>query len=575
MKIRNLFGCIMTLLFVFVLSVSHDSSAQPLKKEVSKEFAKTAIQSIHVKEAYKVDDAEYTVGIFSKSNLGSGRAGIEGIALLGGFALAFALFKKSKTLFALFILGFSLCVIEQLVFNTDGYSLAVLPLVPMYRDPGANEGGGLSQEMLDDAMKKMSKKTSEAIAESVEKATKGKIGMEEFKAGLKEAGIEEGTIKKLEGILKEQGAELAKLKSRKTTKRQKGAYKEVINAAFEDKDFLDDIAKSAKRKGSMSKDAWDDPDVNKVNPTTVTTGNITTDTGGNALFDLLNADEIDDLNLQVPFIEDYCSVSRTSRAAFIYADFLPLNGDAGFTAENAPKSQLDFKVQVKSLSPKKVTAYDIMSEEAVTDVPQLQSVANTILLKKVLLKRQNGILFGDGTGNQPIGVQTLAKKFDPTTWSANAPDKVVQPNLYDCIIAGANQIQNTFNYVDENEYYPNLVLLNPKDFAALKLKKNQFNQYLFPQFVIGPNKDQVIDDLRIVSRRQIPAGKVMMGDFQMLRIINYVDYNLRMGYINDQLINNLFTMVGESRFFTLIKTLDTIAFIYDDISAIQAGITAG
>ena len=304
------------------------------------------------------------------------------------------------------------------------------------------------------------------------------------------------------------------------------------------------------------------------------TGNITTDTGGNALFDMLNADEIDDLNLQDAFIEDYCTVSRTSRAAFIYADPLPLNGDAGFTAENAPKSQLDVDWQVKSLSPKKVTAYEVLSEEAVTDIPQMQSVANNILLKKAILKRQNGILFGNGTGNQPIGVTSLAKPFDPTTWSAGVLDKVASPNLYDAIVACANAIQNTYNYVDENEYYPNVVFLNPKDFAALKLRKNEFGMYLFPQFVIGPNKDQVIENMTIISRRQIPAGYIMIGDFTKLRIINYVDYNLRMGYINDQLINNLFTMVGESRFFTLIKTLDKVGFVYDSIQNVYNGIQA-
>lgn len=441
------------------------------------------------------------------------------------------------------------------------------------------EEGGISQEKLNDALEAMGKKTSEAIATQIDKATKGNIGMEEFTKTLTEAGIEKGVIAKLEGILKEQGAELAKLKM-KGNKSGKKTMKSIIHAAFENEDFINS-AKVAIETGAigkgMSKNAWESPEsiANKVAPTTVTTTtNITTDTGGNALFDMLNADELDDLNLQVPFIEEYCSVSRTSRAAFIYADPLPLNGDAGFTAENAPKSQLDINWQVKSLSPKKVTGYEVLSEEAVTDIPQMQSVANNLLLKKVMLKRQNGILFGDGTGNQPLGVKSLAKAFDPTTWSANGNDKVINPNLYDAVIACANAIQNTFNYVDENEYFPNVAFLNPKDFAALKLKKNEFGMYLFPQFVIGPNKDQVIENMTIISRRQIPAGKIMIGDFTKLRIINYVDYNLRMGYINDQLINNLFTMVGESRFFTLIKTLDQIAFVYDDIQNVYNGIQA-
>lgn len=544
------------------------ATASP-ERQMNKEYAASAIISTEVKEAYKVDDAEYSVGLFSKDNLGTSLGvGSEGIALLGGIALLASIFKRS----AVPLLG--AIGLLSMYFDNSGLALAVFPLIPLMRDPGVGEGGGgsLSQEQLNDLMAKVSNKVGETITKEIEKANKGKIDALEFKKTLEEAGIEKGIIKKLENVLKTQGEELTALKA-KAKSRNKFPGKSIINEAFTNEEFIESIQSVAASKSGKSIEAWKEP-VNKVNPTTVTTGNITTDTGGNALFDMLNADEIDGLNLQEAFIEDYCSVSRTSRAAFIYADPLPLNGDAGFTAENAPKSQMDVDWQVKTIGPKKVTGYEVMSEEAVTDIPQMQSVANTLLLKKVMLKRQNGILFGNGVGANPLGVSNIASPFDPASWSDNAPDKVVSPNLYDAIIAGANMIQNKYNYVDENEYYPNLVLVNPKDFAALKLKKNEFGMYLFPQFVIGPNKDQVIDNLTIVSRRQIPAGKIFIGDFTKLRIINYVDYNLRMGYINDQLINNLFTMVGESRFFTVVKQLDKIAFVYDDIQNIYNGIQA-
>jgi len=66
----------------------------------------------------------------------------------------------------------------------------------------------------------------------------------------------------------------------------------------------------------------------------------------------------------------------------------------------------------------------------------------------------------------------------------------------------------------------------------------------------------------------------MIGDFSRLNIINYIDYAVRIGWINDNLINNLFTMVGETRFFTVIRELDRNAFIYDDIGAITNAIGA-
>ena len=57
-------------------------------------------------------------------------------------------------------------------------------------------------------------------------------------------------------------------------------------------------------------------------------------------------------------------------------------------------------------------------------------------------------------------------------------------------------------------------------------------------------------------------------------VTDYVSYTIRIGWINDQLITNEFTMVGESRFHAFVKKLDEQAFIYDDIATIQAAITA-
>lgn len=568
MKIRNLIACALTLLLASALTLAN-ASPQPVKQDVSKEYVGTIVQAIEMKEAYKVDDAEYTVGLFSKDNLGS-RLGVgsEGVQL-SGLASFLSLLKDNPVA--------SLAVIASISYFTQSgeVALAMFPAIFVLRDAGAAEGGGLAQEQVDKLMKEVSTKTAEVITAKIEAATKGKIDAVEFKKTLEEAGIEKGAIQKLEAAIKIQGEELLAFKNKKN-KGSKTKVKSTINEVFGNEDFLKSAMEVAEKKSGMSVSAWKRPEdlIEKVAATTITTAAVTTDTGGNALFDMMNADEIGALNLQEPFIEEYCTVSRVSRPVFAYADPYPKNGDAGFTAENAPKSQLDVEWKVKTLGPKKVTAYEVLSEEAVTDIPQMSSLANNILLKKTMLKRQNGILFGDGTGNQPIGVASLAPTFDPTTWSADPLDLVKDPNLYDCIIAGANNIQAKYNYVDENEYFPNLVFLNPKDFAALKLKKNEFGMYLFPQFVIGPNKDQAIDNLTIISRRQIPVGKIMMGDFTKLRIINYVDYNLRMGYINDQLINNLFTMVGESRFFTLIKELDKIGFVYDTIANIRNGIAA-
>jgi len=71
---------------------------------------------------------------------------------------------------------------------------------------------------------------------------------------------------------------------------------------------------------------------------------------------------------------------------------------------------------------------------------------------------------------------------------------------------------------------------------------------------------------------KIPAGKVFVADMSKLNVSNYVPYTVRIGWINDQLITNQFTMVGESRFHSFVKKLDEAAFIYDDIATIETAI---
>lgn len=394
-------------------------------------------------------------------------------------------------------------------------------------------------------------------------------------------GFKELDVEKLSALLDKDKGVIAVLQKQGTDITQlrltqgggdKASWKNNIRKAIEENSQSEEMKRAVRSKSGAAylfgSDEYEEKAVGNI-----TTGSVATDTGGNAILDLINADDLKTMNLQQPFIEQFATVTRTSKPVYTYADYIPKEGDVAFLAESAAKSQLDLKLQVRTVSPKKAAGYEVMSTEAIQDIPRLQSEATMHVLKKYLLKRQNGILFGDGLNDTPLGVTAQASAFDYTKVDPNADpaNKVSDPNLYDCIIAAATQIFNSFNYTDENEYYPNVAFMNPTDLYALKLKKNEFGMYLFPQFQMNQGNNE-IDNLKLVAKRQIPAGKLLIGDFTMLRIINYIDYSVKMGWINDQFIKNLFTMVGEGRFYTVIRNLDKLAFIYDDISDIRQSI---
>ncbi len=439
-------------------------------------------------------------------------------------------------------------------FVIAGMTLAAPFVLPVIKSASIADTDALATE-LNKIFGEMSKSMKEVITEEYKE--KGALSITELDVKLKALGLETDVLKGINDAIENNALALEK---QEAGVQAKSGLKGFIAKAFAQEGLAAKITKAYANQGGAS------VDVTKA-VGTITTGQVTTDTGGNALLDMLNADEIMDIRLRQPFIEDFANVSNTSKPVYTYVDYIPGEGDIDFIAEGGTKPQLDLDITVKTETPVKAAGYEILTEEAVTDVPRMEANARGLLFKKYLLKRQNGILFGDGISPNPLGITNIAAAFNPATWVG---EKIVNPNLHDVMIAVANQIFTTFSYTDDVEYYPNVAFVNPADFASLRVTKDKQGGYLFPSFSLY--NDKTIDGIRLVSKNKIPAGKILMGDFSKLNIIDYIAYSIRLGWINDQFIKNLFTMLGEGRFFVYVKSLDQRAFIYDDIANVIDGI---
>jgi len=465
--------------------------------------------------------------------------------------------KTQKIVFALASMLWLLFVAAAFSFGDVGVGLTTIAIplvVPVIKSADISDTEKLAQE-LNKVFGELSNSIKAAIADEYKE--KGAMSLVDIDAKLKKLGIEEKTLADITSALELQSLAIEKGKSSDAAKFTLAG---MMKTAFAQEGLLDQIKQAFDKQGNGLVDV-----TKQVG--NITTGQVTTDTGGNALLDMLNADEIADIRLSMPFIEDFSNVSNTSKPVFTYVDYIPGEGDVAFLAEGTEKAQIDLDIQVKTVAPVKAAGYEILTEESITDIPRLESNARGILFRKYLLKRQNGILFGDGIGANPTGVTKIASLFNPATWVG---EKVKNPNLHDVIIALANQIYTTLSYTDDVEYFPNVVFVNPADFAALRISKDANGQYLFPSFTIF--NDKTIDGMRVVAKNKIPAGKILIGDFKKLNIVDYVAYSVRIGWINDQFIKNLFTMLGEGRFFVYVKSLDQRAFVYDDITNVVAGI---
>jgi len=273
------------------------------------------------------------------------------------------------------------------------------------------------------------------------------------------------------------------------------------------------------------------------------------------------------VNLRGVVINGLYNSIETSLAAYPYTESIPKDGDYAFVLEKGTKPQIDFSIETRYAEPKKVAAHEVLTDEAVTDIPNLQNIATNYLRAKHDLKRQDGIMFGDGIGANPLGVTVIARAFV----AGGMANLVATPNIMDVVNAAITDIYTTHNYVDEMPYLANIAMINPVDFFVQFVSAKDANGLpLFPSASLFNRV--VIGGVLIMPFYKIPAGKVFVADMSKLNVSNYVPYTVRIGWINDQLITNQFTMVGESRFHSFVKKLDEAAFIYDDIATILAAI---
>lgn len=298
---------------------------------------------------------------------------------------------------------------------------------------------------------------------------------------------------------------------------------------------------------------------------------ITTDSGLNtAPPDLVGTQlaPVSNVNLRGMDIEPLFNVLQTSQAAYAYTEAVPKDGDYTFVAEGASKPQIDFKWETNYAKPKKIAAWMHLTEEAVMDVKGLESVARDYLRKKHDLFKSKQLLFGDGIGENAKG----ATKYGRTFVAGGMALKVATPNFMDVVNAAITDISVTHNYQDETPYYANLVLVNPIDFFLNVVSAKDANGLpLYPTASLF-NK-VVIGGVTIKPEESVPAGKIFVGDLDKYNLTNYMPYTVKIGWINDDFIKNMFVILGESRFHAFVKKLDQQAFIYDDIATIKTAIT--
>lgn len=355
-------------------------------------------------------------------------------------------------------------------------------------------------------------------------------------------------------VLKAQGETLTKIK-------EMGSIKETFKGAVSKA-----IKENHKEIVSIYKQGHGEMSFAIKVPAAITTGNATLPAGIDEFYGIQTT-PASNVNLRTTFIDNLVTTFGASDRIFTYTDALPKDGDFAFVAEGDAKPQLDLVFETRDERAKKIAAHTLLTEEAVMDIPRLESIVNDYLRKKHDLKRQNQLLFGDGVGENPTGATVYARPFVAGAMAT----KVATPTIMDVINAVITDIYNTHNFVDEMSYVANLVVINPIDFYLnFVAPKDNDNKPLFPTASLFNTVN--LGGVTIIPERSMPSGKLFVCDMSKYNVTNYLPYSVRVGWINDDFTKNQFRIVGESRLHAFVKELDKQAFVYDDIATIEAAI---
>lgn len=223
-------------------------------------------------------------------------------------------------------------------------------------------------------------------------------------------------------------------------------------------------------------------------------------------------------------------------------------GQAAVTAEGAVKPLVSYTFLDKIYPRKKIAAHMEWTEEFEMD---FESLFNAILdlFETDLLRDWHRILLNTIITAAPGYVSTpLDGAFE-------------RPNIYTAIGASVLSVQTLL-------FEPNVIWMNPADVWAMNLAQDTTGQVIIPPIMVGNNQ---IAGMRLYVSTEIAAGHALIGDSNTWRE-EHTGFITRIGLINDQLIRNEKTIVGEVFSLMYQAVRDQGSWIYVDLAAVMAAL---
>lgn len=232
----------------------------------------------------------------------------------------------------------------------------------------------------------------------------------------------------------------------------------------------------------------------------------------------------------------------TNAAAFV-AESTAFSATTPSATNAKPESNLTFTQD--SVAVKTLAHWVPITRQAIADNAQLQSYVEGRLLVGLERVLNSQIANGDGTGENLLGLLNATGVLDlDDAWFAAA-----NPPLNDIGTANErfNRIARAMTVIDvSSDAMATFVALHPYDLEVIRTSTDANRNY-FGQgpFVEGPIP--TIWGLPVAKDRAIPQGTALVGDGTAAMYFDREDANILIGWINDQFIHNMLTILAELR----------------------------
>lgn len=392
------------------------------------------------------------------------------------------------------------------------------------------------EKLLEGVAEKNGKAIKDAVRTEVEAAVSGVMKSSELADKLKEVGIEKETIKKLTEAVEKQGLELQKHFAEGKNRNGKD-WEQIVD---EHAEKITGMAKSNQRQSIKL-------DLPTVRKTEITRASVTSTTQAYRLDDIGQSPY---LGTQLAGLFRHVTVGPNSNGVIRYIDQSTVTRNAAATSESAVKPESALAWTEYTLNLEKIADSIPVTKEAFADLNFVKGEIDRLLKVNLSLIIDDELYDGSGSTPHLKGVYTSASNFN---YAAYTGYTAYQANIFDLIMVMAVQVSSG----KQSKYQINTVLISPTDSLRMNMVKDANGVPIMPLY-LNAMRDMGIN---IVVSNQVTANTMLVGDFRYGTIYDLEGVSVEMGYINDQFVQNTFTILAEQRLGLLVRTIDADAFL--------------